>query len=168
VVPDYTLRPANETDYQFLWSLRQLTMKDYVAKTGEWDDVDQERRFRDRWNPSKFHVIVQNDRDIGVVSIGEGAGGVYIGNIQILPEYQRLGIGTAIINSVLTDARKRNLPVTLTVLKVNPARRLYERLGFRISGVNETHYAMHAAPRPLGVIQPTVRLPELPAEDELS
>jgi hypothetical protein len=32
--------------------------------------------------------------------------------------------------------------VTLQVLKVNPARRLYERLGFCETGADDTHYQM--------------------------
>jgi ribosomal protein S18 acetylase RimI-like enzyme len=32
--------------------------------------------------------------------------------------------------------------VTLQVLKVNPARRLYERLGFRVTGETPTHFLM--------------------------
>ena len=34
----------------------------------------------------------------------------------------------------------------ITVLKVNPARRLYERLGFAIVGETETHYLMRWRP----------------------
>ena len=34
------------------------------------------------------------------------------------------------------------MPVELQVLKVNPARRLYGRLGFQVTGETETHYLM--------------------------
>jgi ribosomal protein S18 acetylase RimI-like enzyme len=45
---------------------------------------------------------------------------------------------------VLDEARRSGKPVALQVLKVNPARRLYERLGFSVTGENETLYFMKA------------------------
>jgi hypothetical protein len=44
------------------------------------------------------------------------------------------------------DAQDGGLPVTMCVLKFNPARRLYERSGFAIVGEIETHYPMEALP----------------------
>jgi ribosomal protein S18 acetylase RimI-like enzyme len=40
------------------------------------------------------------------------------------------------------DARSRKLPILLQVLHLNRARRLYERLGFRVYETTETHYRM--------------------------
>jgi RimJ/RimL family protein N-acetyltransferase len=57
---------------------------------------------------------------------------------------QRQGIGTSVIQQVLDEARRSGKPVALQVLKVNPARRLYERLGFSVTGENETLYFMKA------------------------
>jgi ribosomal protein S18 acetylase RimI-like enzyme len=39
------------------------------------------------------------------------------------------------------------MPVRLRVLRTNPARELYERLGFRIYGTTETHHLMIVHPR---------------------
>ncbi|MHC4780253.1 MAG: N-acetyltransferase [Planctomycetota bacterium] len=39
-------------------------------------------------------------------------------------------------------AREEHLPVRLQVLKVNPARHLYERLGFRCCCETKTHLRM--------------------------
>ena len=64
--------------------------------------------------------------------------------IEILPEYQNRGVGSAVIRDVLAQAQAEGLPVGLQVLKVNPARRLYERLGFNVVGETATHYLMRA------------------------
>ncbi|MBW4512743.1 MAG: GNAT family N-acetyltransferase [Scytonematopsis contorta HA4267-MV1] len=50
--------------------------------------------------------------------------------MELLPEYQCLGIGTQLIQSVISQAKSLNKPVVLHVLKINPAKSLYERLGF--------------------------------------
>jgi ribosomal protein S18 acetylase RimI-like enzyme len=71
---------------------------------------------------------------------------VFLSKIYILPQYQGRGIGTRLINGVLEEAHGRGLPVTLRVIRVNPARGLYERLGFVQVGETESHYLMEAAP----------------------
>ena len=69
---------------------------------------------------------------------------------KILPEYQNRGVGSAVIRDVLAQAQAEGLSVGLQVLKVNPARRLYERLGFSLVGETATHYLMRAMiPAPL-------------------
>jgi len=57
--------------------------------------------------------------------------GVHISNIQILPERQSKGIGSLIILKIIRQVQRQEHPVTL---QVNPARRLYELLGFVIEG----------------------------------
>jgi len=50
--------------------------------------------------------------------------------LYLLPEFQRRGVGAALVCELLDDARRAVLPVALTVIDGNPARGLYERLGF--------------------------------------
>ena len=67
---------------------------------------------------------------------------VFLRAIEIHPDYQGQGIGTAIIHKIMAEGVLKMKPVFLPVLKVNPAKRLYERLGFSV--VNETpiHFYM--------------------------
>ena len=84
-------------------------------------------------------------RDIGVVSVVRRATDIFLSNIELLPAYQGQGIGTHLIRALITEARQKGIPITLQVLKVNPARKLYERLGFSINGETPTHYLMSTA-----------------------
>ena len=59
---------------------------------------------------------------------------------------QRKGIGSRVIQALLRLARKKSKPVTLAVMKINPARALYERLGFRITHEDEYKVYMRADP----------------------
>ena len=52
------------------------------------------------------------------------------------------GIGTALVEQVIADAEARAVPVRLGVLEHNPARRLYERLGFRVVHVEPPRLRM--------------------------
>ena len=64
--------------------------------------------------------------------------------IYILPEHQSRGIGTHLVSELLAGARAAGLAVRLRVLKGNPARRLYEKLGFTVTREIETHDYMEA------------------------
>lgn len=59
-------------------------------------------------------------------------------SMAVLPEFRGQGVGTALLNKLLSAARKRFLGVSLSVSAGNPARRLYERAGFMpvISGAD--------------------------------
>ena len=45
--------------------------------------------------------------------------------------FQRRGIGKEVMKRLMGEANEFNLAVRLNVVRINPARRLYERLGFR-------------------------------------
>lgn len=55
-------------------------------------------------------------------------------SMAVLPEYRGSGVGTALLRRILSSAAQRFAAVSLSVSKSNPARRLYEREGFRAMG----------------------------------
>lgn len=138
----YGLRPATAADYDFLYQLKVAALKEYVAATWGWDEVHQRQHFAAHFDPERSQVIVVNGRDVGELSLVENEDSVQISGIYILPEYQGRGLGTAVLGDVIERARKGRRPVSLQVLKVNPARRLYERLGFVVFAESATHYQM--------------------------
>jgi ribosomal protein S18 acetylase RimI-like enzyme len=140
----YTLRPATDADYDFLYDLHRRTMRESIARIWGWDGAWQAAHFQRHFAPDDYRIVVADGRDAGRVAVVWRAGEVELSNIQILPEYQGRGLGTAIVADLLAGARARGLPVVLQVLKGNPARALYERLGFTITGETATHYRMRA------------------------
>jgi ribosomal protein S18 acetylase RimI-like enzyme len=129
----YALRPATEADHDFLYRLHTATMKEYVTTLWGWDEAAQQRMFRERFNPALRQVIVVDGQDAGALEVHWGEAEAFISNILIAPEFQRRGIGRAILKDILDEATARGLPVTLRVLRPNPARGLYERLGFVVT-----------------------------------
>jgi ribosomal protein S18 acetylase RimI-like enzyme len=140
------LRAATSEDAEFLFQLLRATMREYVEQTWSWDEKWQRAHFQERFDPAKNQIVVLDDLDIGVIAAERREDEVFLGSLYILPEYQRRGIGTLLIKSVLDGAFREGLPVRLRVLKVNPARRLYERLGFLVVEEADTHYVMKATP----------------------
>jgi GNAT superfamily N-acetyltransferase len=146
-----TLRVAAIDDADFLFRLHRTAMQSYVAQTwGAWDEGWQLQHFQQHFDPSACQIIMLHRQDIGVISVVRQETGMFLSNIELLPAYQGRGIGTYLIKTLLDEAYQKDVVLTLQVLKVNPARQLYERLGFAISGETNTHYQMSAKPGATG------------------
>jgi ribosomal protein S18 acetylase RimI-like enzyme len=138
-----TLRAATFDDADFLFHLHRAAMQTYVAQTwGTWDEEWQLQHFGQHFDPSVCQIIMLHGQDIGVISVVRQVNGIFLSNLELLPAYRGRGIGTDLIKTLLAEAQQNGIALTLQVLKVNPARRLYERLGFVISGETATHYQM--------------------------
>ncbi len=139
---DYSLRPASKTELPELYGIHRAAMEEYVAETwGGWDEQWQRDHFEGDW-PDVRLAIEASGVLSGFLDLDEQSGSIHIGNLELNPEAQGKGIGTAILKAIQQRASMRGIPVTLQVLKVNPARALYERLGFRHTGETETHHTM--------------------------
>jgi ribosomal protein S18 acetylase RimI-like enzyme len=129
------LRPAAESDREFLYDVYCQTMRESVESTWGWDEAWQWRDFERRFEMCQTFVIESESRPVGGLLLEPRPGSVDIVELQVLPGYQRMGIGTEIIKRLLEQAVRDGLDVTLSVVGVNTrARRLYERLGFVVVG----------------------------------
>lgn len=144
---DITLRAAAAEDEDFCYRVQKAAMQAYVAQTwGAWDEGFQQAYFRARFDPAANQIIALNGVEIGVFSAEQRAEAVFLAKLYILPAYQGRGIGTRLIRALLNEAFSKGLPVALRVLKVNPARWLYERLGFAIVAEKDAFFSMQATP----------------------
>jgi ribosomal protein S18 acetylase RimI-like enzyme len=144
----YTLRPVTEDDFGWLWTLKRRTMRTYVEQTwGVWDDGVQDIYFRQGFTPSKLRIIVVDGRDAGRLEVERLDRELFLCGIELAPEFQHKGIGTAVIHDLAAEARASRVPLRLQVLKVNPAQKLYQRLGFQIVEETPTHLRMQLETR---------------------
>lgn len=144
----YNLRFATNNDYDFLYNLLKVTLKQYYIETfGKWDD-DIERAYFDKsFKKIEYQVITLNEQDIGCLVKKTNSNEIFIHEIQILPKYQNKGIGSMIITSIIEESEKLNIPVKLEVLKSNSkAIQLYRRMNFYKYGENESHIFMIREP----------------------
>lgn len=137
------LRRATVTDTKFLWEVFRVSMKDYITQTrGEWKEQREESQFRQQLDLSAAQVIESKNLDVGFIMAPTKDNARWIHTICIVLEHQNRGIGTEVVRSVIAEAERQNMPLYLSVLKVNPARRLYERLGFVVIEDTEHHFTM--------------------------
>lgn len=143
----YALRPAKEVDYEFLYRLFVATMRSSITELwGVWDEARWAAFLQEHFDASRYQVVVVEGRDVGALAIERRPGQIHLDTVEIAPEYQGRGLGSALIRTVLEEAWKKGASVTLQVNRANRSRRLYERLGFTETGQTPTHYHMRASP----------------------
>jgi ribosomal protein S18 acetylase RimI-like enzyme len=139
----FHLRPATAGDLDRLFEIHRLAIRPYVEATWGWDEAWQAAYFREHFDPAIRQVICCGGRAIGFLDVVHRPDCVFLQNVEIEPEHQGRGVGTALVRRVLADAETEGVPARLQVLKVNErARMLYERLGFVQTGATETHIEM--------------------------
>ena len=139
--PAIHLRAASREDLPFLLTLRRLTMTEHLQRVGApTDDDAHDRRIRANFDDAM--IVCEGADAIGLLKVTRAAGEWHVHQIQILPACQGRGIGAAVLNALLTDAARERVSVSLSVLHGNPARRLYERLGFRVASETDTSASM--------------------------
>jgi ribosomal protein S18 acetylase RimI-like enzyme len=129
------LRRARPADSEFCYQLHKAAMGDYVAAIWGWDEQRQ-RDFHVRgFAPGRWQIITANGADAGMLDVEYRPDEIYLGRIEILPDYQGRGIGSRLINALLDEAAQKGQDLVLEVLTVNHrAYALYQRLGLREVG----------------------------------
>ena len=102
-----------------------------------WDEGWQRGDFERRFQQCRVSVIEAGARAAGGLWVETRPDSLYIHELQLAPEFQRRGIGTAVLQDVIAEATACEQPVALSVFTINPrARQLYERVGFEVIGVD--------------------------------
>ena len=92
---------------------------------------------------SKSYIIVCDSRDCGWLLMAGDASFSHIVEIMIAPAFRGQGIGSEMLRGLMDEAKRDGIPLQLTVNKNNVnARRLYTRLGFKVTGDDEVQFSM--------------------------
>lgn len=93
------------------------------------------------------YVICSDENRVGRLRVVRLDDYVEIAGLQIHPDWQNKGIGTAVVNEILDQGARAGIPVELDVAKDNPqAERLYARLGFERIREDDKEYRMRRPP----------------------
>lgn len=142
---EYSFRDCLMSDFEFLFELKKQNFKKYVDIYWSWNDEEQKNRLKADLEEhiSHKHIILLKNKPIGIYvwHITE-SGECFINEISLLEEYQNKGIGTKILKKQIKENQNKKIRTILQVFKTNPAKELYERLGFTVYGESQTHYQM--------------------------
>jgi ribosomal protein S18 acetylase RimI-like enzyme len=126
------LRPARPEDFEYCASLYFAGMEETI-QTLNLDRAAQVANFRKRWAVPQVRIITLDGADIGWLQTATEDDALFLAQLFVAPAFQRQGIGTEVLEHLIGEAASACHAVTLGVVKTNPALRLYERLGFRIT-----------------------------------
>jgi len=155
-----TLRPVAAEDEGFLYSVYASTREAELAGVN-WTEKEktaflrqqfeaQARHYREQYDGATYHVIEVDDRPAGRLYVARWDDEIRIMDIALLPEKCGRGIGTALLRDLLNEGAGAGQRVTVHVEQFNPARRLYERLGFRWMRDVGVYVLMQWSPDPAG------------------
>ena len=129
------LEPASSFDSAFLADLFTRGYEGYFVPMHM--DAATLELVADRWDidPSRSRVAFDGDEAVGLANLAVRGERGWIGGIGVIRSARRRGVGRALMEALLAEAPPR---VTLEVIEANePARRLYEELGFGTTRVLE-------------------------------
>lgn len=92
---------------------------------------------------AEYYLICRDDVAMGRLILNYAEQQLVVIDIALLPEFRNTGLGTAILNKLMEEARQKGLSIVLRVEFFNPALRLYTRLGFvKTREVNSVYYEL--------------------------
>ncbi|MEN4759222.1 GNAT family N-acetyltransferase [Chryseobacterium sp. C39-AII1] len=135
------LRKATQNDIDFLLDLRTKTMNEHLESSGFPIDKDSHlKRIRYEFETAK--IIMYRKEDIGLLKVKYGKDEIELIQLQIHPDFQGKGFGKHILEMIIEESLFSEIPIYLSVLKTNPAQKLYTRLGFITIEENEHSFTM--------------------------
>lgn len=149
-------RPLTEGDMRFVAALYASTRREEIAQTG-WpaetqaaflhqQHIAQHAHYQASYKDAEWLIVERAGEAIGRLYLHRTQHALSVVDISLAPSARGGGIGSAILADVLAQAREEGLPVDLQVEINNPARRLYERLGFVVRENMGIYDAMRAEP----------------------
>ena len=102
-----------------------------------WNEPEIRARFKTYFELDEVQIIAVDGKDVGWLQISETDHEINLDQLHLEKGYRSRGIGSRLIQDVMTNARAANKPVLLSVVRNNPALALYRRLGFKVVGSDE-------------------------------
>jgi ribosomal protein S18 acetylase RimI-like enzyme len=146
------LRATTDADRPFLLAVYASTRAEELAVL-PWTDEQrdaflrmqfeaQDNWYRQVYPDAEFLIVVRDDAPIGRLYVARGEHEIRVVDIALLPAYRGQGIGSRLLGDVLAAADRDRLQVTVHVEPWNPAKRLYERLGFETCEQGQVYDSM--------------------------
>ena len=123
-----------------------------------WDDAQkdaflrmqfdaQDAWWRENYAGASFDVILVEGEPAGRLYVHRGRSEIRIVDIALLPEHRGNGIGTRLLEELLAEGDASAKSVTIHVERMNPALRLYARLGFSLAEDKGVYLFLERPPR---------------------
>jgi GNAT superfamily N-acetyltransferase len=128
----FELRPAAKSDLGFCWPIYRDAMKPLTEPAAPWNEAAQQKIVEQAVAHAGTSILRQANADVGWVQVEETRHAVQLRQLFVLTAVRNRGLGTSFLTWMKERADRKRKDLTLDVLNNNPARRLYDRLGFKV------------------------------------
>lgn len=142
-----TLRPAMADDIEFVWRVYSEGIGPYLSAYQTWKTVEQKPRFARIYDPRHSAIVLCEGEEAGFLTVVGYDNTIVLQQFFIAEAFRDQGIGSALLARLCEDWDDMAQPVSLAVLKNNPAQKLYRRFGFSAYWQNDSRYFMVRRPR---------------------
>jgi ribosomal protein S18 acetylase RimI-like enzyme len=150
------LRPVADADRAFLVELYGSTREEELAHVA-WDDgvkrafvehqfAAQDAHYRANYPGASLDVIEVDGVAAGRLYVHRGPSDIRIMDIALAPAFRGRGIGTSLLRGLIDEADASRRKLSIHVEMNNPARSLYDRLGFEPAGEHGVYVLMERQP----------------------
>lgn len=150
--PSIHLRPATADDLAFLARVYASTREEELRPV-PWSDEQklaflqmqfeaQHAEYHSRYPDASFNVIELDGTPAGRLYVHRREREIRIVDISLLPEHRAKGAGTSLLENLIRESETAGKPLTIHVETLNPAMRLYQKLGFRPIGETGVYLLM--------------------------
>jgi len=151
-----TLRPITDADLPFLLRLYATTRAPELAQV-PWSDEQkaafvtqqfeaQHAWWQEHYTGARWDLVLVNGEPVGRLYVDAWKKEIRVVDIALMPEQRGRGLGTMLLKRVFREGDAAGKPVSIHVEVFNPARRLYERLGFVEKGKHGDVYVLMERP----------------------
>lgn len=124
------LTPAAPDDWPRAWALQREAFAALVERThGGWTAA-LEAECAAAWAPAHTRLLWVGDELAGWLRLRPHPDHDWLDLLVLGADWRGRGLGTAVLTGLQADAAARGVPLWLSVVRANAARRLYARLGF--------------------------------------
>ncbi len=156
-----TLRPITPDDQDLLYRLYVSTRWKELAQV-PWTEEQklaflrqqfdaQHAYWTENYRGATFDVVLMDGVPAGRLYVARWERELRIVDIALFPEHRGRGLGTTLLRRVFAEAEAVGKATSIHVEIFNPARALYERLGFRLVEEKGVYLLMK---RPAGASAP--------------
>lgn len=124
-------------DFDKLFELRLLTMRESLERIGRFDRQRAFERFQKSFRPDYTRLIIVDGHLAGCVAFGPVEDHLLLEHFYIAPVFQGHGLGGSVLTALLCEAGQQNKPIRLSTLQLSDAAGFYEKHGFQKTGEDD-------------------------------
>jgi GNAT superfamily N-acetyltransferase len=135
-LPVLEFAAVTDADFDALADLRIAAMRPSLERVGRFDPQRARQRLRASYAPDDTLAIVMDGVRVGFYTLRREADGkaLKLDHLYVLPGWQGMGIGAAVLRRVFERADALGLPVRVGALRDSPSNRFYKRHAFTQTG----------------------------------